>query len=164
MIENINEFIPNLTEKRKIVITAHTKPDADAVGSSLGLKLALDKLGHEVTVIMPNDYPSFIKWMPRNNQVKIHEDNEEEKFPENEGRTRADVLLENDSETIIDQPPGITPKELNNLTVKAKKVKSMKVSKKGTVDNIVKRVSRSRKTTPKSRDIFKTIKKNWLSI
>ena len=94
-----------------------------------------------------------------------NEDNEEEKFPENEGRTRDDVLLENDSETIIDQPPGITPKELNNLTVKAKKVKSMKVSKKkGTVDNIVKRVSRSRKTTPKSRDIFKTIKKNWLSI
>ena len=93
-----------------------------------------------------------------------NEDNEEEKFPENEGRTRDDVLLENNSETIIGQPPGITPKELNNLTVKAKKVKSMKVSKKGTVDNIVKRVSRSRKTTPKSRDIFKTIKKNWLSI
>jgi phosphoesterase RecJ-like protein len=76
VIENINEFLPKLSEKRKIVITAHTKPDADAVGSSLGLKLAFDKLGHDVVVIMPNDYPSFIKWMPANDQVKIHEGNE----------------------------------------------------------------------------------------
>lgn len=93
VVENIAEFLPNLKEKKKIVITAHTKPDADAIGSSLALKLALDKLGHTITVIMPNDYPAFIKWMPSNDQVLIHEDNEQTC---NRIINSADIIIHND--------------------------------------------------------------------
>lgn len=60
-----------LSEPRKILITTHSNPDADALGSSLGLKLYLDGQGHNATVITPTDYPDFLKWMPGNDTVQV---------------------------------------------------------------------------------------------
>jgi len=47
------------------------KPDADALGSSLGLGAFLKKLGHDVQVITPSDYPEFLTWMDGNDEVII---------------------------------------------------------------------------------------------
>jgi phosphoesterase RecJ-like protein len=47
-----------------VVITMHQKPDADALGSSLGLYHFLTRLGHEVTVISPTNWARFLSWMP----------------------------------------------------------------------------------------------------
>jgi len=49
----------------------HTRPDADALGSSLGLSGYLVKKGHEVTVISPTSYPDFLKWMEGSDEVTI---------------------------------------------------------------------------------------------
>ncbi len=57
----------------KIVITTHYKPDADAMGSSLGLKLFLEALGFHVNVVTPSDYASFLKWMKGNDQTIVFE-------------------------------------------------------------------------------------------
>jgi bifunctional oligoribonuclease and PAP phosphatase NrnA len=54
---------------KKIVITTHHKPDADALGSSLAMYHLLKKLNHDVTVISPSDYPRFLNWMPEQEQV-----------------------------------------------------------------------------------------------
>ena len=61
-----------LNVPQKIVITTHQRPDADALGSSLGLMLYLQKKGHSVTVITPTDYPDFLKWMKGNDEVIIY--------------------------------------------------------------------------------------------
>jgi bifunctional oligoribonuclease and PAP phosphatase NrnA len=53
-----------LASPKKVVIVTHFKPDADALGSSLGLAGYLIKKGHEVDVITPSDYPDFLAWMP----------------------------------------------------------------------------------------------------
>jgi phosphoesterase RecJ-like protein len=42
----------------------HQKPDADAMGSSLGLYHFLKKLGHTPTVISPTNWAEWLKWMP----------------------------------------------------------------------------------------------------
>jgi phosphoesterase RecJ-like protein len=42
----------------------HQKPDADAMGSSLGLFLFLKHLGHTPTVISPTNWAEWLKWMP----------------------------------------------------------------------------------------------------
>ncbi len=60
----IQQIYPLLEQKRKVVITTHQKPDADAMGSSLGLYHVLVQLGHEVTVIAPTNWASFLNWMP----------------------------------------------------------------------------------------------------
>ncbi len=58
-----------ISSPRKIFITTHVKPDADALGSSLGMANYLVKKGHEVTVVTPTDYPSFLNWMKGNDEV-----------------------------------------------------------------------------------------------
>ncbi|WP_268033140.1 DHH family phosphoesterase [Algoriphagus sp. PAP.12] len=68
-MEAIATFKKELSSPKKIFITTHVKPDADALGSSLGLANYLIKKGHEVTVVTPTDYPSFLNWMEGNDSV-----------------------------------------------------------------------------------------------
>lgn len=56
-------------QTRTVVIVTHHKPDADALGSSLGLAGYLKKKGHAVTVVTPSDYPEFLHWMPGHKDV-----------------------------------------------------------------------------------------------
>ncbi|NAW51263.1 bifunctional oligoribonuclease/PAP phosphatase NrnA [Elizabethkingia argentiflava] len=62
-----------LIPEKEIVIVTHYNPDGDAVGSSLGLKHALKMQGVEATVIVPNDFPKFLKWMPEARQILVAE-------------------------------------------------------------------------------------------
>ena len=61
-----------LNEPKHIVITTHHKPDGDAMGSSLGLYNYLIQKGHQVRVITPTDYPSFLQWLPNNPEVIVY--------------------------------------------------------------------------------------------
>lgn len=67
-----------LSTPKQIAIVAHKSPDGDAIGSSLGLYHYLLSKGHTVDVVMPNDYPSFLKWMPGNEIIVLHEGNEQQ--------------------------------------------------------------------------------------
>lgn len=73
----LQAFKALLGAPQKIVITTHHKPDADALGSSLGLFGYLKKKGHQVTVITPTDYPDFLSWMKCNDEVLIFNENNE---------------------------------------------------------------------------------------
>lgn len=53
----------------KVAVIMHKSPDGDAVGSSLAMKHYMEKSGHTVSVISPNAYPDFLKWMPGNKSV-----------------------------------------------------------------------------------------------
>ncbi|MEE9407815.1 MAG: bifunctional oligoribonuclease/PAP phosphatase NrnA [Polaribacter sp.] len=53
-----------LDKPRNIVIIGHRNPDGDAVGSSLALYHYLNKKGHNPTVVVPNEYPEFLHWLP----------------------------------------------------------------------------------------------------
>jgi bifunctional oligoribonuclease and PAP phosphatase NrnA len=68
-MEALATFKKELSSPKKIFITTHVKPDADALGSSLGLANYLIKKGHEVTVVTPTDYPYFLHWMKGNESV-----------------------------------------------------------------------------------------------
>lgn len=71
-------FKHQISSPQKVVITTHHKPDADALGSCLGMANFLLKLGHEVTVVTPSDYPSFLHWMKGNESVLNFEDPKEQ--------------------------------------------------------------------------------------
>lgn len=60
------------------MITTHHKPDADALGSSLGMANYLIKKGHNVKVITPSDYPGFLNWMKGNDNVLVYSDENSE--------------------------------------------------------------------------------------
>ena len=63
------KFKALLKRSENIVIVTHYNPDGDAMGSSLALYNYLVKVGKNVTVITPNDYPEFLKWLPGNKKV-----------------------------------------------------------------------------------------------
>lgn len=72
------EEIKNLLAKpQRVVITNHINPDGDAMGSALALSIFLKSIGHKVQVIIPNEGPSFLNWLPESNQVLVFNENPE---------------------------------------------------------------------------------------
>lgn len=62
-----------LHPEAKIVIICHYNPDGDAIGSTLGLLHYLQKTGRKANVVVPNDFPKFLKWMPEAKKIVIAE-------------------------------------------------------------------------------------------
>lgn len=79
-----------LQNKRKIVVVSHKSPDGDAMGSSLAVYHLLKKGGHDIQVIVPNEDPSFLKWMPGRAHVLVFETDE---FVSSEKIAAADYIF-----------------------------------------------------------------------
>ena len=58
-----------VSEGNFFVLTCHTGPDGDALGSTLGLANYLNTLGKEALVIVPDAYPDFLAWMPGSQEI-----------------------------------------------------------------------------------------------
>lgn len=65
----LSQFQDLFKGQKNIAIIGHKNPDGDAVGATLGLYLFLLDRGHKPTVVMPNDFPDFLKWMPGSNAI-----------------------------------------------------------------------------------------------
>ncbi len=70
-------LIDTLNKYRKIVIVSHVNPDGDALGSSLALHLFTKKMGLDSQVIVPNDYPNFLSWLPSIDDIIIYDKNKD---------------------------------------------------------------------------------------
>ncbi len=70
---NFSAFKALIKKSNNIVIVTHWSPDGDAMGSSLGLYNYLLKIKKKATVIVPNEYPEFLKWLPGDNKVLNHQ-------------------------------------------------------------------------------------------
>jgi bifunctional oligoribonuclease and PAP phosphatase NrnA len=75
---------PELSQPKKIAVTMHQKPDADAMGSALGMFHFLKQLGHQVQVISPTNWAHWLNWMEGVKEVWDYELN----------RTKADAFLD----------------------------------------------------------------------
>ena len=63
-----------LQTSQKCVIVTHPRPDADAIGSSLGWKHYLEKKGHSVTFISPTHYTANLSWIKGSESIVDFED------------------------------------------------------------------------------------------
>jgi phosphoesterase RecJ-like protein len=62
-------FEPFLEQDGEFLITAHVDPDGDAVGSCLGLHLALRHLGKESRVILDSPLPDSLLFLPESKDI-----------------------------------------------------------------------------------------------
>jgi phosphoesterase RecJ-like protein len=62
-----------LSEKdKKVAIVSHSNPDGDALGSALAMLGFLKNDGFtNVSVVVPNNFPDFLSWMPWSDEVII---------------------------------------------------------------------------------------------
>ena len=58
-----------ISDAQTIIITCHQNADGDAIGSSLGWAEYLRTQGKEPTVIVPDQYPDFLQWLPKTEQI-----------------------------------------------------------------------------------------------
>ena len=56
---------------RNVVVCSHRGPDGDAMGSALGWAEYLRHLGKQVSIIMPNPCPDFLRWMPGGAECEV---------------------------------------------------------------------------------------------
>ncbi|MCQ2228716.1 MAG: bifunctional oligoribonuclease/PAP phosphatase NrnA [Bacteroidales bacterium] len=75
---DINRFIEIINKNNTFVLTCHTNPDGDALGSTLGLRKALMNMGKEVTIITPDLAPTFYSWMPGYKTLRTYEREQED--------------------------------------------------------------------------------------
>jgi phosphoesterase RecJ-like protein len=64
-----------LNDKQHILLITHISPDGDAVGSLLGLGLALKQQGHTITMVAPTALPVYILRLKQVEQVQVYSDN-----------------------------------------------------------------------------------------
>ena len=72
-----------ISDAQNIVIPCHTNADGDAIGSSLGWAEYLRSLGKEPQVIVPDQFPDFLLWMPNSEKIVRYDRH----------REKADMLL-----------------------------------------------------------------------
>lgn len=63
------EIKKRLADAKKVVIASHVRPDGDAIGSLLGLGLALQNAGKTVEMVMADGVPSSFKFLEGSEQV-----------------------------------------------------------------------------------------------
>jgi bifunctional oligoribonuclease and PAP phosphatase NrnA len=64
-------FVKLVSDSRSFVITSHMRPDCDAIGSEIGLALALRSLGKTVRVINGDDVPPHIGFIDPTHEVNV---------------------------------------------------------------------------------------------
>lgn len=67
--ELLKKLIDLINEAHSIAILTHTSLDGDALGSSLGLALALDYIGKEVLVFLGEPIPRSLDFLPGQNLI-----------------------------------------------------------------------------------------------
>ncbi len=81
MIENVfsgvdvSEFRIWLEWADRYVILTHMGPDGDAMGSSLALYHYLRIKGKQPVIIVPDQFPDFLKWLPGSEDVMVFNEN-----------------------------------------------------------------------------------------
>ena len=66
-----------ITTADNILITCHKSPDGDAIGSCLGWAEYLRMRGKEVTVIVPDQFPDFLMWLPNTEKIVRYDKHKE---------------------------------------------------------------------------------------
>lgn len=69
---DIKRFRDILKDSKKIVLTCHVRPDGDALGSTLGFAHLLNTIKKEATVIVPDQPPKTLSFIPGYKNLAIY--------------------------------------------------------------------------------------------
>lgn len=115
----------------KSTLFTHVNPDGDAIGTMLGLYWFLVALGHRVSMIVPNEIPFYLKWLPGCEKILVAHDHFEPSVnalreadllicvdfnePERLDQLKDEFMRSKTVKVLIDHHPG--PKEFTDLVI-----------------------------------------------
>ena len=67
-----------IEDSHNIIICCHTSPDGDAMGATLGWAQYLMLMGKEPQIIVPDQYPDFLAWLPNSHTIMRYDKHKEE--------------------------------------------------------------------------------------
>ena len=67
-----------IDEAESIVLCCHVNPDGDAIGSCLGWAEYLRTRGKAPSIVIPDQYPDFLQWMPGTEKIMRYDKRKEE--------------------------------------------------------------------------------------
>jgi bifunctional oligoribonuclease and PAP phosphatase NrnA len=70
----MNPILQTIKTADRILVTAHTDPDGDAVGSLLAMGLALERLGKQTTLYNESPIPAVYQFLPAVGRIDRHLD------------------------------------------------------------------------------------------
>ena len=76
--EQLTQLKGLIADAQNIVITCHQNADGDAIGSSLGWAEYLKLQGKEPTIIVPDQYPDYLHWLPNTEKVVRYDKHKEQ--------------------------------------------------------------------------------------
>lgn len=68
----LNEIVEKIQSSQRILVAAHESPDGDAIGSTLGLTLALQKMGKDVVAVNVDGVPDNLSFLPGAQQIRTN--------------------------------------------------------------------------------------------
>ena len=69
MTTNWNEAIATVRNATSILIVTHVNPDGDAIGSLLGLAIALREMGKAVEAAVDGGVPDYLGYLPQQETI-----------------------------------------------------------------------------------------------
>jgi bifunctional oligoribonuclease and PAP phosphatase NrnA len=88
--ESLNSLNSIITKASNITIISHMNPDGDAIGSVLGMGMVLEKIEKKVTILSPNMFPLYLKWLPGSKNIIVAEHHKEKA---REALEKAEVII-----------------------------------------------------------------------
>ena len=73
----LDTLLSLIEASNKIAICTHVNPDGDAIGASLALMHFLSRRGKISNVVVPTQFPDFLRWMPGAQDIKVFAKQEE---------------------------------------------------------------------------------------
>lgn len=89
LVGQLGQVLEHIQSRKHFLVTSHTRPDGDAIGSSLALSLVLRKMGKSAEVILGDCVPVIYRPLPHSDRI-IHSSCVN-------GRYDAAIILECDS-------------------------------------------------------------------
>jgi len=70
--QDIDKLIDLVDTSKNITIVTHVNPDGDAIGSVIAWSSFLKERGINSTIISPNPFPDFLKWINKSEEILIY--------------------------------------------------------------------------------------------
>jgi len=80
LINEIKKLAKLINTPFNILVVSHYNPDGDAIGSLLAMVHYLNKKGHKVSAMVPNEIPHFLRWLKDSEKVIIFQKNQKKAF------------------------------------------------------------------------------------